>query len=324
MALQNLLGGLMLAALRKDADGALVADGQETRLLVNEDGRLKVASKPGTMPLCQGTLISTAAAATGVAGAGAVAGAGFVAVDVSNSSNIVFHVKNTGTAAMAAGQFAFEASLDSTNGTDGTWFAIQAVVSNANTIVTNTGTLAIAIGAGHTLAWECSVNGNMWARVRCTTNVTANAAATWSILRGVYATEPIPAAQISGTQPVSGTVTTNWAGTVATATNINSAASTNAALVKSAAASLYCVVATNTGASPRYVKLYNKATAPVVGTDVPVLTVPVAAGGFVPVDFGAIGHRFTTGLGVAITGGAADTDTTAVGASEVKVVISYL
>ena len=40
-------------------------------------------------------------------------------------------------------------------------------------------------------------------RIRCTVAVTASAIATWTIQRGSYATEPIPAAQISGTQPVS-------------------------------------------------------------------------------------------------------------------------
>lgn len=322
MALQNLLGGLMLAAVRKDSDGALVADGSETRLLVNEDGRLKVASKPGSMPLCAGTLTTTAAAATAVSGAGAVAGNGFVAVDVSNSSNVVFHVNNTGTAAMAAGQFAFEASLDSTTGTDGTWFAIQAVASNANTIVTNTGTLSIAIGAGHTVAWECSVNGNMWVRIRCTTSATTNAAARWSILRGVYATEPIPAAQVSATQPVSGSVTSTPA--TPTAYTLSGAATTNAAVVKATAGTLYSILVSNTAASTVFLKLYNKATAPTVGTDVPVAVVPVPASGLQQLSLGALGHRFGAGIGIAITAGAADTDTAAITASTAKVFLSYV
>ena len=40
-----------------------------------------------------------------------------VRADVSAASNVVFHVKNTGTATMSVGTFVFEASLDSTNGT---------------------------------------------------------------------------------------------------------------------------------------------------------------------------------------------------------------
>lgn len=322
MALQNLLGGLMLAAVRKDSDGALVSDGAETRLLVNEDGRLKVAAKPGSMPLCEGTLTTTTAAASGVSGAGAVGGNGFISVDVSNASNVVFHVKNTGTAAMAAGQFAFEASVDSTTGTDGTWFAIQAVASNANTIVTNTGTLSIAIGAGSAIAWECSVNGNMWARIRCTTNATTNSAAKWSILRGVYATEPIPAAQVSATQPVSGSVTSTPA--TPTAYTLSAAATTNAAVVKATAGTLYSILVSNTAASTVFLKFYNKATAPTVGTDVPVAVVPVPASGLQQLNLGALGLRFGTGIGIAITAGAADTDTAAITASTAKVFLSYV
>ena len=79
-----------------------------------------------------------------------------------------------------------------------------------------------------------------------------------------------------------------------------------------------------TGLPPRYVKLYNKASAPTVGTDVPVLTIPVPAGGPVNLPFGATGHRFATGIALAITANAADSDTTAVGASEVKVATAYI
>ena len=54
-------------------------------------------------------------------------------------------------------------------------------------------------------AWEASVNGLSFIRVRATAHTSGTA--TWKFQRGSYATEPIPAAQISGTQPVSGTVT---------------------------------------------------------------------------------------------------------------------
>ena len=130
---------------------------------------------------------------------------------------------------------------------------------------------------------------------------------------------------VIGTVPVSGTVTANQ-GTLVTpqASNINSAATTNAASVKASAGTVYSVTASNTSASPRYVKLYNKASAPTVGTDVPVLTIPVPAGGTVNLPFGATGHRFATGIALAITANAADSDTTAVGASEVKVATAYI
>ena len=104
---------------------------------------------------------------------------------------------------------------------------------------------------------------------------------------------------------------------------INSAATTNATSVKASAGNLYSVTASNTGAAAAYVKLYNLATAPTVGTSVPAITIPVPAGGTVNLPFGTPGARFATGIALAITNLAADTDTTAVAAAQVKVITSY-
>jgi hypothetical protein len=62
---------------------------------------------------------------------------------------------------------------------------------------------------------------------------------------------------------------------------------------------------------------------PTVGTDVPILVIPVAAGALAYVDFGVLGYRCLTGIALAITANMVDTDTTAIGASEVKVAIAY-
>ena len=287
-----------------------LTEGQVTDLTVNADGRLRVATKPGLFTAAVGGL--TTAAQT-------------VIVDVTDASNVMLHVKNTGSVTHAAGQYAFEGSLDSTNGTDGTWFAVQAIRTNANTIETATGTLSMTAGAGLAYAWEASVNAIRWFRVRCTTNATASSIAYWTVVRGAYATEPIPAAQVSGTQPISGTVTAN-AGTrvTPTASNINSAATTNTAFIKASAGTVYNVSVYNSGASTAYVKLYNQTTAPTLASAVPVIVIPVPATSTVMHNLGVVGHRFTTGIAIAITGGAGDTDTTATAAGQVKVLTSYI
>jgi hypothetical protein len=87
------------------------------------------------------------------------------------------------------------------------------------------------------------------------------------------------------------------------------------------------VCSSDLGAGAAFVKLYNKATAPTVGTDVPLMIIPVpAAVGGVPgvaqISPGFNGYRFALGLGIAITGAVADTDTTAVAAGQVKVILS--
>lgn len=105
---------------------------------------------------------------------------------------------------------------------------------------------------------------------------------------------------------------------------LNSAATTNGALIITGTSGVQSFWATNTGAAAAFVKLYNKATAPTVGTDVPEMIIPVPAAvagvpGIAEVTPGLSGHRFALGLGIAITGGVADSDTTAVAAGQVKV-----
>lgn len=108
---------------------------------------------------------------------------------------------------------------------------------------------------------------------------------------------------------------------------LNSAATTNIALILTGTSGLQAFYATNTGATVAFVKLYNKATAPVLATDVPAMIIPVPAAvsgvpGIATLPVGFSGFRFALGLGIAITGAVADTDTTAVAAGQVKVMLS--
>jgi hypothetical protein len=108
---------------------------------------------------------------------------------------------------------------------------------------------------------------------------------------------------------------------------LNSLATTNIALILTGTSGMQGLYATNTGAAVAFVKLYNKATAPVLASDVPAMIIPVpaaAAGvpGVAHVSPGFSGFRFALGLGIAITGLVADTDTTAVLAGQVKVILS--
>jgi hypothetical protein len=110
-----------------------------------------------------------------------------------------------------------------------------------------------------------------------------------------------------------------------TAYKLNSAASTNATSVKASAAKLGFAAITNTNASACYFKLYNKASAPTVGSDTPVQVYCVpgntaGTGSFVQIDEGL---TFSTGLAFAITTGAADSNTGAVAANEVVVNLGY-
>jgi hypothetical protein len=91
-------------------------------------------------------------------------------------------------------------------------------------------------------------------------------------------------------------------------------ASTNAASIKATAGNIYELAVSNLTAAIIYVKLYAKATAPVVGTDIPVLTIPVGIGALFAMEFGMAGKRVSPGIGIAVTANAIATDATAVAA----------
>jgi len=295
--------GQVVLAKRRDSDSTTVADGDLNTLNMDEEGRLKVASKPASYAATVGNV--TSATST-------------VFVNTERFSNLMIHCAGT----FAGVNCTFEGSLNSTNGTDGNWFAVQAIRSNANTIETTTGVL----GAAPAYAWELSVNALKFFRIRAT--AWTSGTQVWTLIPGTYATEPIPGAQVSGTQPVSGTVTaTVTGGTVlpVTPTTLftNSAATTNATLVKSTAGTLWSIAVSNTNAAARFLKLFNLTTAPTVGTSVPVFTVAIPSGGTVLVNGGSNGIRFATGISLAITGAAGDLDATAIGAGDVKVATTY-
>lgn len=98
-------------------------------------------------------------------------------------------------------------------------------------------------------------------------------------------------------------------------TRLLSAASTNATKVKETAGQVYGWYLFNAGTATRYLKLYNKAAAPTVGTDTPFLTIPVPAGGAANVEF-TQGLAFGTGIAFALTKGMADANAEAVAAEE--------
>jgi len=282
--------GVPMFGIRSSTDLVTTdADGDYTLLKIDEEGRLKVSAKPASYPDITGDITTTQPViGTPVAG-------GTVEGDVSRASNIMAFC--TGT--FSTVNCTFEGSLEATGASN--WFGIQAIRTNANTIETTTGNLSAQPAYG----WELSVNAIKRVRVRATARTSGTQS--WRFVQGTYATEPIPGAQVSATQPVSGTVTiTNPTGTTY---NVVTAASTNSAVVKATAGMLYEITISNPTATAAYVKLYNKASAPTVGTDVPVLTQAVAAGATVALSFGQVGKRFATGIGIACTAAAAATDT---------------
>ena len=300
--------GIMVFGVRTDAHNVNLGDnGDYVPFQVNGAGRLKVSAEPSAQDPVTGTI-----AANGQT----------VVMDTSRTSNLMIFCTGTFNTVNCA----FEGSLDGTN-----WFAVQAIRSNANTIETSTGNLS----AAPAYAWELSVNGLNFFRVRATAFTSGSQ--NWRFNPAPYATEPIPAAQVSGTQPVSGTVTANI-GTGSLAAGVNligdvsmqvrnssaggasihhivAAASTNAATVKNAAGRLYGWSLANTTAAWVYVKLHNTNAAPTAGAGV-VMTIGIPPNDYVTVTI-PHGIGFTIGIGRTIVTGAADADATAVAANAV-------
>ena len=104
-----------------------------------------------------------------------------------------------------------------------------------------------------------------------------------------------------------------------------SLATTNANVVKASGGNLYSIVAIGLTSTVRYLKLYNKATAPTVGTDIPLMTIPVPAntqGAGIAIPF-SMGVNFPLGIALAITSGLADNNTGAILANDVVVNLTY-
>ena len=108
----------------------------------------------------------------------------------------------------------------------------------------------------------------------------------------------------------------------------SSANSTNATSVKNSSGAIFNMIIHNThsgGGSNNSIafRLYNKTTAPVVGTDVPMIVIHVPANASKEINFTS-GITFTNGIAYSITDGDALLDATAVSADGVQVYIGYM
>jgi hypothetical protein len=104
--------------------------------------------------------------------------------------------------------------------------------------------------------------------------------------------------------------------------------STNATSVKASAGTVFNIIIHNThggggGGSSITVRFYDKATAPTVGTDVPMIIIHVGSSTSKEVNFTS-GITFTNGIAYALTAGDSLLDATAVDADGVQVYMGYM
>ena len=107
-----------------------------------------------------------------------------------------------------------------------------------------------------------------------------------------------------------------------TSTAVNSAATTNAAFLKASAGMVYSVMAMNASAAVKYVRIFNKASAPTMGTDVPVMVIAIPATSSKEITI-PLGLKLSAGIAYAITNAAPAIDNTAVAAADVQLLIDW-
>lgn len=210
-----------------------------------------------------------------------------------------------------AGTAVFEGT-DTENGS--IWYPIQAARIDANSVATSHST------TNGTTGYEFSCHAFLSVRVRRT--VATSGDMNVAISATARAVEPAPTSQLpAGTMPVA----VNASTTTGTTTYVlNSTAGVNAVNIKATTGALYGFAINNTTAADKYVRLYRKSTAPVVGTDTPAMVITVKANTSKEVQFSTQGFAWTSGIGIAITNAAPILDATAVAAGDVQVVLNYV
>jgi hypothetical protein len=242
-----------------------------------------------------------------------------------------FSVSIIGSAGISAGAIIFEQTNDNTITTGIPWPVFEESVLNSNP-----NTAAITIAANSNRVFTGAVQSR-FVRIRVSTgftggNVRANATFSqvpWNSTRlnvqqatGANLNVTAAAITLASNQVITNVPQTGQG--ASTTFHLISAASTNATVVKGSAGVINeLTLSNNSAVNPAYVKLYNRTTAPTVGTDTPVRTIMIPPNGTVAVTGGSFGFRFATGIAIAITGGIANSDATAVTANQVSVGISY-
>lgn len=227
-----------------------------------------------------------------------------------NAQSRVFDTRELNTVLfLLSGTYALTVAFEASDAAGAIWYPLQVASVNAATVVTTHST------ANATQAYEVNVHSFSQVRVRSTAYTSGTL--TLGISGTSRSVEPAPNVQVANSLTV---------GSLPIGTNhtLLAAATTNATSVKATSGNVFELTLTNYSAAPKFVKLYDKASAPTVGTDSPIAVLEIAANATRQVEFGNLGKRLGTGIAYAITGAQAIADTTAVAAGDVRVSMTYI
>jgi hypothetical protein len=257
-----------------------------------QNGQLEITNDSGNaIPVGPAAMLQ-------LTGSASTLNADLFSVDCSAYRSINFQITGTWV-----GTIAFQVSNDNTN-----WNSLGLSTTSG---ATTTGTTATVNNS-----YFGTLGGFNYVRARFTAYTSGTASVVGYLLR-----EPVSIAINANTStfPIVGSSSTSGV----TLYTLNSAATTNAASIKASGANVFGLSVMNASAATKYVRLFNLTTAPTVGTSVPIMVVAVPATSSKEIEY-VPALRFGTGLAVAITGGAAATDSTAVAAGDVQLLVSYL
>lgn len=226
-----------------------------------------------------------------------------VEIDVSDAASVMISVAGT-----HGGVKSLHATIDDIN-----WFTLGGQQTIRNEV---TGAFSGSIAANATGLFSVDVSAYRGFRVSAPATGTTGAAQI-AMLTG----EKPVALALDGGQAQMGL---NPGGNAAPSVQTNlSAATTNPVLVKNSAGRITKLIIVNYAAAPRFLKLYNLATAPVPGTSAVFTTFQIAASSTLVLDCGPDGLFFGVGIGFGITGAMAENDATAIAAGDVRVTLNF-
>lgn len=323
----------LAGTIRQDSiTGSTSADGDYAPLKTDNVGRLYVNASGVAVPITDNSgSITVDNAGTFAVQATIAAGA----TTIAKAEDVASADADVGVPAMAVRK----ATPANTSGTDGDYEMLQmsagrlwvdpsgVTLTVASHAVTNAGTFATQVDGAALTALQLIDNSSV------ADDAAFTPATTGVMVAGFFADETATDSVDEGDAGAARMtldrkqIVSNYAHTAGgwTPSHTVSAASTNATSLKASAGQVGFIVASNVNAAIRYLKLYNKASAPTVGTDTPVFVLPIpgnTAGAGIAINFGA-GMEFTTGIAWALTSGAANSDTGAVSASEHVIGIAY-
>lgn len=290
-------------------------------------GKLDALATEATQ-LLNNTLLTDMAAKDMVTG-GSVSALGINALTGTSASfdaalyrSVSFHA--VGSAGISAGAIFFEQSNDNVN-----WVALPVV--RAESAASTPINAAATIAASSSTMWVGSLFAR-YVRARVSTAFVGGTVQVFSVFsNAIYSAGQVSVHQSTAASLLATVSQGTAASLQATVTPLtptphalSSAATTNLTSLKASAGTVFVIHAFNANAARRYLKLYNKASAPVLASDVPIMVITLEPGVDTIRALGELGKRFSTGIAYALTTGVADTDATAVAVAEIKLAIDYV